>query len=116
LPCSQLEKRAGGAGPTLDSCAKPHIVRLHSLISPRRIDVGASLASYHEEAFKTDSPAAYAEAIENGREIMKKAGITAATHVYQATYAGPHAGTVVAVIEFLSLAALAEAETKLRAD
>jgi hypothetical protein len=47
---------------------------------------------------------------------MKKAGITAATHVYQATYTGPNAGTVMAVIEFPSITALAEAETKLRAD
>ena len=65
---------------------------------------------------KTDNPAAYAQAIEEGREIMKKAGFRNVTHVYQATYAGPNAGAVVAVIEYPSMTALAEAETKLRAD
>jgi hypothetical protein len=65
---------------------------------------------------KTDNPAAYAQAIEAGKEVMKKAGVTAITRVYQASYAGPNAGTVTAVIEYPSITALAEAETKLRAD
>jgi hypothetical protein len=65
---------------------------------------------------KTDNPAAYAQAIEAGKEIMKKAGVTAITRVYQASYAGPEAGAVVAAIEYPSITALAEAETKLRAD
>jgi len=65
---------------------------------------------------KTDNPAAYAQALEAGKEIMKKAGVTAITRVYQASYAGPEAGAVVAAIEFPSITALAEAETKLRAD
>ena len=65
---------------------------------------------------KTDNPAAYAQAIESGKELMKKAGISAITHVYQSTYAGNETGTVVAVIEYPSIVALAEAETKLRAD
>jgi hypothetical protein len=65
---------------------------------------------------KTDNPAAYAQALETGKEIIKKAGITATIHVYQATYAGPEAGSVAASIEYPSMSALAEAETKLRAD
>jgi hypothetical protein len=34
---------------------------------------------------KTDNPAAYAQAIEEGREIMKNAGFSNVTHVYHAT-------------------------------
>ena len=65
---------------------------------------------------KTDNPAAYAQALEEGKEIMKKAGVAANTRVYQASYAGPDAGAVIAAIEYPSMVALAEAETKLRAD
>ena len=65
---------------------------------------------------KTDNPAAYAQAIEAGKEIMKKAGVSANTRVYQASYAGPNAGSVVASIEYPSMAALADAEMKLRAN
>ena len=65
---------------------------------------------------KTDNPAAYAQALESGKEIMKKAGVSANIHVYQGTYAGNEAGAVAAVIEYPSIVALAEAETKLRAD
>ena len=36
--------------------------------------------------------------------------------MYQAAYAGPEAGTVVATIEYPNMAALAEADTKVRAD
>jgi TRAP-type C4-dicarboxylate transport system substrate-binding protein len=65
---------------------------------------------------KTDNPAAYAQAIEAGKEIMKKAGVSANVRVYQAGYAGPETGAVIAAIEYSSITALAEAETKLRAD
>jgi hypothetical protein len=65
---------------------------------------------------KTDNPAAYAQAITSGQEIMKKLGISATTHVYVAQFAGPEAGTVVATIEYPSLAALADADAKTRAD
>lgn len=44
---------------------------------------------------------------------MKKAGFSNVTHVHQATYAGPNAGALGAVIEYPSMTALAEAETKL---
>jgi ABC-type sugar transport system substrate-binding protein len=65
---------------------------------------------------KTDNPAAYAQLIESGKEIMKRLGLSSETHVYQAQYAGTEAGTVVATIEYPSLAALADADAKTRAD
>jgi len=65
---------------------------------------------------KTDNPAAYAQALEEGKAIMKKLNIPETTHVYQATYAGPNAGSVAVSIEYPSMVALAEAEAKLRAD
>jgi len=65
---------------------------------------------------KTDNPAAYAQAIEAGKELIKKAGISANIHIYQGSYAGNEAGAVVSVIEYPNIVALAEAETKLRAD
>ena len=64
---------------------------------------------------KTDSPAAYAQEIEKGRQIMKSLGIPATLRVWQARFAGPEAGSVVASIEFPSMTALAESEAKLNA-
>ena len=65
---------------------------------------------------KTDNVAAYVQLIDKGREIQKKLGITITTRVWQATFAGPNAGTVVATIEFPDMNALAEDYTKLNAD
>ena len=65
---------------------------------------------------KTDSPAAYAQELEKGRQIMKSLGIPATLRVWQARFAGPEAGSVVASIEYPSMAALADAETKLTAN
>ncbi|HXT77509.1 MAG TPA: hypothetical protein VN780_14555 [Candidatus Eisenbacteria bacterium] len=65
---------------------------------------------------KTDNPAAYAQALEEGKAIMKKAGLPTNIHVYQATYAGPDSNAVAVSIEYPSMVALAEAEAKLRAD
>ena len=65
---------------------------------------------------KTDNPAAYAAALETGKDIMKKLGLTVTIHVYQATYAGSETGSVAASIEFPSMQALADGEAKLRAD
>ena len=65
---------------------------------------------------KTDNPTAYVEALEKAKDIMKRAGITATIHVYQAQFAGPDAGAVVASIEYPSLQALADADAKLRND
>lgn len=64
---------------------------------------------------KTDNPAAYAQEIEKGKQIMKSLGIQATIRVWQARFAGPDAGAVVAAIEYPSMAALAEADTKLAA-
>ncbi len=65
---------------------------------------------------KTDNAAGYAQALEAGKEIMKRVGLSVTVHVYQASYAGAETGTVVATIEFPSMVALAEGEAKLRAD
>ena len=42
---------------------------------------------------KTDSPAAYAQELEKGKQIMKSLGIPANIRVFQARFAGPEAGT-----------------------
>src|SRR5258707_878419 len=47
---------------------------------------------------KTDNPAAYAQEIEKGRQIMKGLGVQATTRVFQARFAGPEAGAVVVSI------------------
>jgi len=64
---------------------------------------------------KTDSPAAYTQELEKGKQIMKSLGIPANIRVFQARFAGPEAGAVVASIEYPSMAALAEADAKLNA-
>ena len=64
---------------------------------------------------KTDDPAAYAQAIEKGKVVMKSLGIQAQTRVWQARFAGPEAGMVVATIEYPSMAAFADAVAKTNA-
>jgi ABC-type sugar transport system substrate-binding protein len=65
---------------------------------------------------KTDDVSAYLQQLEKGKEIMKKLGITQQIRVWQATFAGPNAGSVVAAIEYPSMAAFADADAKTRAD
>jgi hypothetical protein len=65
---------------------------------------------------KTDSVAAYLEQLEKGKEIMKKAGATPEIRIWQATFAGPNAGSIVVAIEYSNLAAFADADAKTRAD
>ena len=65
---------------------------------------------------KTDDVSAYLQQLEKGKEIMKKLGITQQIRVWQATFAGPNAGSVAAAIEYPSMAAFADADTKTRAD
>jgi len=65
---------------------------------------------------KTDDVSAYLQQLEKGKEIMKKLGITQQIRVWQATFAGPNAGSVAAAIEYPSMAAFADANTKTRAD
>jgi len=61
---------------------------------------------------KTDNPAAYAQEIEKGRQIMKGLGVQATTRVFQARFAGPEAGAVVVSIEYPSMDAFADAYKK----
>jgi len=61
---------------------------------------------------KTDKPAAYAQEIEKGRQIMKGLGVQATTRVFQARFAGPEAGAVVVSIEYPSMDAFADAYKK----
>jgi len=61
---------------------------------------------------KTDNPAAYVQEIEKGRQIMKSLGIQGTTRVWQARFAGPEAGAIVASIEYPSLDAFADAYKK----
>jgi hypothetical protein len=64
---------------------------------------------------KTDNPTAYAQEIEKGRQIMKSLGVPVQTRVWQARFAGPDAGMVVATIEYPNMAALADAYAKTNA-
>jgi hypothetical protein len=61
---------------------------------------------------KTDNPAAYAQEIEKGRQIMKGLGVQATTRVFQARFAGAEAGAVVVSIEYPSMDAFADAYKK----
>ena len=64
---------------------------------------------------KTENPAAYAQEIEKGRQIMKSLGVQATTRVWQARFAGPEAGAVVVSIEYPSLDAFADGYKKTNA-
>jgi hypothetical protein len=61
---------------------------------------------------KTENPAAYAEELEKGRQIMKSLGVQATTRVWQARFAGPEAGAVVVSIEYPSMDAFADGYKK----
>jgi hypothetical protein len=65
---------------------------------------------------KTDNVAAYLQALEQAKEIMKKIGLTPQIRVWQATFAGPNAGSIAVGIEYASMAAFADADAKTRAD
>ena len=64
---------------------------------------------------KTDDPAAYAQELEKGKQLMKNLGIQGQTRVWQARFAGPDAGMVVATIEYPNMAAFADAVAKTNA-
>jgi len=64
---------------------------------------------------KTDNPAAYVQEIEKGRQIMKSLGLQVTTRVWQARFAGPESGNVVASIEYPSMDAFAQAYAKTNA-
>ena len=61
---------------------------------------------------KSENPAAYAQEIEKGRQIMKSLGVQQITRVWQARFAGPEAGAVVVSIEYPSMDAFADAYKK----
>ena len=61
---------------------------------------------------KTDNPAAYAQELEKGRQIMKSLGVQATTRVWQARFAGPEAGAMVVSIEYPSMEAFADGYKK----
>ncbi len=65
---------------------------------------------------KTDNVAAYVQQIDRGKEIQKKLGVPTHIRVWQATFAGPNAGTVVVAMEYADMAAFADAYTKINAD
>lgn len=64
---------------------------------------------------KADDPAAYAQEIEKGRQVMKNLGVQGQTRVWQARFAGPDAGMIVATIEYPNMAAFADAVAKTNA-
>jgi glutamine cyclotransferase len=64
---------------------------------------------------KTEDPAAYAQELQKGNQIMKSLGIQAQIRIWQARFAGPEAGAVVVSIEYPSMAAFADGVTKTNA-
>ncbi|HEX3355147.1 MAG TPA: hypothetical protein VHS34_20165 [Terriglobales bacterium] len=99
-------------------------MRKHAAISVVILLVVAALSSvsFAQKAtvlrvvvVKTEDPAAYAQEIEKGRQIMKSLGIQAATRVWQARFAGTETGAVVVSIEYPNMAAFADAASKTNA-
>ena len=64
---------------------------------------------------KTDNVQAYLDQLDKGTEVMKKLGVERQIHVWQATFAGPETGTVVAAIEYPSMSAYSADAEKLMA-
>lgn len=99
-------------------------MRKHAAISVVILLVVAALssASFAQKAtvlrvvvVKTEDPAAYAQEIDRGRQIMKSLGIQAVTRVWQARFAGTETGAVVVSIEYPNIAAFADAASKTNA-
>jgi hypothetical protein len=65
---------------------------------------------------QTDNLDAYLKELERGRALLKRLEIPEEIRVFQARFAGPETGAVVVTVEFPSMAALAEAESKTAAD
>ena len=65
---------------------------------------------------KTDNVTAYLAELDKGREMMKKLGVTPQLRVWQGTFAGTNAGSIVVTSEFSNLAELAADNAKLEAD
>ncbi|HTR48516.1 MAG TPA: hypothetical protein VMM16_14135 [Verrucomicrobiae bacterium] len=65
---------------------------------------------------KTDNLPAYLEGLDRVRGIMKRMGVPGQIRVFQGTYAGTGAGTIIVTVEYPSMAALADADAKTAAD
>jgi len=62
---------------------------------------------------KTDNLASYMQQLDKGKQMMKSMGLQGQLRVWRAQFAGPEAGTVVVVLEYPSLAALASDYSKM---
>jgi glutamine cyclotransferase len=62
---------------------------------------------------ETTDAAAYLQALEQGRAILKSIGSTGTVRVYRARFAGPETGTIVVAVEYPSLAAFAADEPRI---
>jgi len=65
---------------------------------------------------KTDNLAGYLQQLDKGKQMMKSMGLQGQLRVWRAQFAGPEAGTVVVVLEYPSLAALASDYSKMGAN
>jgi hypothetical protein len=59
---------------------------------------------------KTDNPDAYVRELEKGKALLKKMGSPAIIRVWRARFAGPETGSVVASVEYPSMAAFVKDE------
>jgi hypothetical protein len=64
---------------------------------------------------KTDSPDAYVKELEKGKALLKKLGSPAVIRVWRARFAGQDAGSVVASVEYPSMAAFVKDEAAIDA-
>jgi hypothetical protein len=65
---------------------------------------------------KTDNVAGYVQELDKGQALLKKLGVQETLRVWQARFAGPEAGSVVVSIEFPSMSALVDSDTKTNAN
>lgn len=65
---------------------------------------------------ESKDPQAYADAIEKGRTLMARKGITGKIRVWRGRFAGDRAGSIVSAAEYASLEELAKAETAMASD
>ncbi len=65
---------------------------------------------------KTDNVAGYVQELDKGQALLKKLGVQETLRVWQARFAGPEAGSVVVSIEFPSMSALVDSDTKTSAN
>jgi hypothetical protein len=65
---------------------------------------------------KTDNVAGYVQELDKGQALLKKLGVQETPRVWQARFAGPEAGSVVVSIEFPSMSALVDSDTKTNAN